>query len=433
MSLECSQYDDLCRTCAKISYNMQNLFDIAIDGGTLAEKIYLCTQIHITQQMDRPSNMCNRCAHKLEQAYEFYESVKNSEQSFQNVLAMATTKSNRCAKETPIPAEMVEVKMEMHPVDNIIEHDTTTTPIADINDVIVDVKEEQTEYDSLEMVPIVKKQRKQTTKKKTTISIEKRGKEFPNKTFECYRCKEKFPSSWKTSVHLRQHYAEEKFKCNICGVRFVMYEDYNRHLCQGSSIACSYCNESFDTTIALLNHLEETHDKKTLFKCEKCAQFLPMELLKQIHMLQHIEVESDDTKPFGCNVCKKRFATRLSLRNHKEIHSEEKRKLNEQKLFSIKLLIFFLLSLVFLCFECGKSFKTSSSLHTHRICHNEKTIKCPDCPMTFNRIAGFRKHRDVHMNLKYKCNLCHSELRSKDALERHTSKHCPLLKCISSF
>lgn len=42
--------------------------------------------------------------------------------------------------------------------------------------------------------------------------------------------------------------------------------------------------------------------------------------------------------------------------------------------------------------------------------------------MTFNRIAGFRKHRDVHMNLKYKCNLCHAELRSKDALERHTSK-----------
>lgn len=77
---------------------------------------------------------------------------------------------------------------------------------------------------------------------------------------------------------------------------------------------------------------------------------------------------------------------------------------------------------MFLCFECGKSFKTSSSLHTHRICHNEKTIKCPDCPMTFNRIAGFRKHRDVHMNLKYKCNLCHAELRSKDALERHTSK-----------
>lgn len=50
------------------------------------------------------------------------------------------------------------------------------------------------------------------------------------------------------------------------------------------------------------------------------------------------------------------------------------------------------------------------------------SLKCPDCPMTFNRIAGFRKHRDVHLNLKYKCNLCQAELRSKDALERHTSK-----------
>lgn len=333
MSLECNQFDDLCRICTKRSYNMRNLFDDVNDGVTLAEKIYLCTQIHIIQQMDRPSKMCNRCVYKLDKAYEFYENVKNSEQTFQQMLLMPTIKSEKCIKETPIPAEMVEVKMEMQNVDNIIEHDSTTTPIADIADVIVDVKEEQTEYDSLEMEPMVKKQRKPTTKKKTILSIEKRGKGHSNRTFECYRCREKFPSSWKTSVHLRQHYAEEKFKCNICGVRFVMHEDYNRHLCQGSSITCAYCNEIFDTTIALLNHLEQSHDEKTLFKCEKCAQFLSMELLKQIHVLQHVEIESEDSKPFGCSVCKKRFATRLSLRNHKEIHSEEKRKLKKNNNF----------------------------------------------------------------------------------------------------
>lgn len=410
MNSERNPFDELCRTCTKKSYNMQNLFEDANDGETLVEKIYLCTQIQIAKQIDRPSKICCECAYKLEQAYEFHGSVKNSEQIFRKMLLTPLTNPNRCAKERPIPAEMVEVKMEMQNIDNIIEHDSTTTPIADIVDDMIDVKEEeeQTEYDSLEMEPIIKKQRKQTTAmaatktKRPIISAEKRGKEkYPNRSFECYRCKEKFLSCWKTTVHLRQHYAAEKFKCNVCGTRFTVLDDYNRHLCQGTSIACSYCNETFDTTVALLNHLEHSHDEKTLFKCQKCAQFYSMELLKQIHMRQHVEVESEDSKPYGCNVCKKRFSTRLSLRNHKEIHSEEK---------------------LFLCFECGKSFKTSSSLHTHRICHNEKTIQCPDCPMTFNRIAGFRKHRDVHMNLKYKCNLCHAELRSKDALERHTSK-----------
>lgn len=405
MNPECTnQFDELCRTCTKKSYNMQNLFDDISNGETLAQRIYLCSQIHITQQIDRPSKICNQCVYQLEQAYEFYESVKNSEQRFQKMLLMPTENPQIYKKGTPIPAEMVEVKMELQHSDNIIEHDSTITPIANIVDVIVDVKEEQNEYDSLELEPIVKKQRKQTTttKKRAAILVEKRSRgKHPNRTFECYRCKEQFPSSWKTSVHLRQHYAAEKFKCNICGVRFIVWDDYNRHLCQGTSIACSYCNETFYATNALLNHLDHSHDEKTLFKCQKCAQFYSMELLKQIHMQQHIEIESEDSKPYGCSVCKKRFSTRLSLRNHKEIHSEEK---------------------LFLCFECGKSFKTSSSLHTHRICHNEKTIQCPDCPMTFNRIAGFRKHRDVHMNLKYKCNLCHAELRSKDALERHTSK-----------
>lgn len=413
MSVECSQFDELCRTCTKKSYDMQNLFDASQDGVTLAEKIHLCSQIQIAKQIDRPSKICCECAYKLEQAYAFYESVRNSEQIFRKMTLIPVKNLDNCTKERPIPAEMVEVKMELQHIDNIIENDSTTSLIADIGDVIIDVdvkeeEEEQTEYDSLEIEPPIKKQRKQTAittptkSKRTTTSVEKRGKEkHASRSFECYRCKEKFFSAWKTSVHLRQHYAAEKFKCNVCGARFIVWDDYNRHLCQGTSIACSYCNETFDTTVALLSHLDNSHDEKTLFKCQNCAQFYSMELLKQIHMQQHIEVESEDSKPYGCNVCKKRFSTRLSLRNHKEIHTEEK---------------------LFLCFECGKSFKTSSSLHTHRICHNEKTIQCPDCPMTFNRIAGFRKHRDVHMNLKYKCNLCHAELRSKDALERHTSK-----------
>lgn len=336
MNLVCNQIDGLCRTCTKKSYNMQNLFDDTNDGETIADKIYLCSQIHITQQIDRPSKICNQCAYKLEQAYEFYESVRNSEQIFEKMLSMPATTLQTCKKETPIPAEMVEVKMEMQHLDNIIEHDSTTTPIADIVDVIVDVdiKEEQTEFDSLEVEPMVKKQRKRTTtKKRTTTSGEQRGRvKRPNRTFECYRCGEKFSSSWKTSVHLRQHYAAEKYQCNVCRARFVVWNDYNRHLCQGTSIACSYCNETFFNTIALLNHLDQAHDEKTLFKCQKCARFYSMELLKQIHMQQHVDVESEDSKMYGCTICKKRFSNRLSLRNHKEIHSEEKCKLKNKKI-----------------------------------------------------------------------------------------------------
>lgn len=324
-SFDSEQFDQLCRICAKRSYKMKNLFDDINADESLSERIYRCTQIHLTQQLDRPSKMCYRCVNSLEQAYEFYQSVKNSEDTFQKMLFMSTENSY-CPNDTAVPAEIVEVKMELPDEEQIeqIEHYSATLHAGTVLD--VDIKEEQIENSSPEMDSIVEEMPKQSIKKrKRAISTDKpRAVARSNRTFECYRCKATFPSCWKTSVHLKKHYAEEKFKCTVCGSRFIVSNDYNRHLCQGSSIACAYCNEIFDATIALINHLEQTHDEKTLFKCEKCAQFYSMELLKQIHMVQHVDAASDDNKPFSCNICKKRFASRLSLRNHKEIHTDEK-------------------------------------------------------------------------------------------------------------
>lgn len=327
MSLRPSQLSKMCRICTKISENVENIFENEKNGKTLADKILLCTQIHIEKQDNRPSKICSRCFDELERVYEFRKLVEKSEYCFlEMVLSMSHT--NSCDEENISDYGAIEVKMEEYS-DNKQTEQISSIDVYDLDQVF---KEEPLEPsivspNSLENRRLNKrneKTRKIQKRHQKSIRSKKCTKDIITpKVFECYKCREKFTSFWKTSTHLKQHDAQEKYKCIVCGSKFVSWEEYNRHLCQGSSIQCSYCNETFFATAQLLEHLEKTHNEKTLFKCEKCGHFYSMLLLKQYHMVQHV---NEHSKPFVCEICGKGFGSRISLRNHEEIHSDEKRK-----------------------------------------------------------------------------------------------------------
>lgn len=316
--------DDLCRTCAKKSSKMLYLFGNSDDGETLADKIFVCTQIYVNNQIERPSKMCSNCALRLEQAYDFQKLVKSSEEIFQQML-LPTKTDTVTAKEIiddPISIDVLDIKVEED--EEPITTASNSAEIKQTDNAKTVIKKERSK--SIVIVKASKKCEKNRKQKIKDELVIKRKKDIRNKIFECYKCKTKCSSFWKTSVHLKQHDAEEKYKCIVCGSRFILWQEFNRHLCHGSDIRCSYCNETFAATIALLNHLEQSHDEKTLFKCEKCAQFYSMSSLRQYHiMIQHADIESEESKQFVCNVCKKRFSNKYALRSHEEVHSDEKR------------------------------------------------------------------------------------------------------------
>lgn len=341
MSVFVDPLDELCRICVAKSINMRNLFEKTEDGDTLAIKIFVCTQVCISHQFDRPSSICNGCAKQLENSYRFHKLVENSEKNFLEMLSPAVhlmkideVKSN--------PLEIVELKMELDQGSTFSEQTDAGSYLSNLSISRPEINEDPPpeEKSRIKSNP-AKEKAKQIANKRAKEY--KRNKEFKAKNYECYKCKERFPSLWKTSVHMKQHDAEEKFKCIVCSSRFVLWDEFSRHLCQGSSIQCAYCSETFFATVALLDHLERSHDEKTLFKCERCARFYSMALLKQYHMMQHVDVETEDTKPFACKTCKKRFATKMSLRNHEEIHSDKKRKRN----LSIHALFLFIWEVLF--------------------------------------------------------------------------------------
>lgn len=325
MDLENLQFDELCRICTRPSQNLKSLFaNSELHGMTLVDKIRSCTQILIREQIDRPSKICNNCAIELDRAYEFHMLVRSSETNFRElILSQQMTHITKNAHSV----EMVEVKLEEYNSSALTEQ----IPLCEVRAIEPVFKNEDHEnsfaassiMNNCEEKKSTEKFKKQHNQQPKHISSTKFSKDVKPKVYECYKCKVRFPSFWKTSICLKQHDAEEKYKCTVCGSKFISSEEFNRHLCQGSSIQCSYCSETFSATAPLIEHLEHSHDEKTLFKCEKCGVFYSMLLLKQYHLAKHANDAS--CRPFVCEICKKGFATRVSLRCHESIHSDEKR------------------------------------------------------------------------------------------------------------
>lgn len=321
MDSENLQFDELCRICTRPSRNLKSLFaNSELHGMTLVDKIRSCTQILIREQMDRPSKICNSCAIELDRTYEFHILVRSSETNFQKlVLSQQMTHIT----ENIHSVEMVEVKLEEDNSSALTEQ-ISLCEVRAIEPLNLKNEDLENNIATSNIIKNCGKGKNIEKIKKQQNQQPKCSKDVKPKVYECYKCKVQFPSFWKTSICLKQHDAEEKYKCTVCGSRFILCEEFNRHLCQGSSIQCSYCSETFFATAPLLEHLEHSHDEKTLFKCEKCGVFYSMLLLKQYHMAKH--ANDAGCRPFVCEICKKGFATRVSLRCHESIHSDEKRK-----------------------------------------------------------------------------------------------------------
>lgn len=220
------------------------------------------------------------------------------------------------------------------------------------------------------------------------------------KTVQCYICGADFDSNPVMQKHIRDHLLVQK--CELCNEKLTFHE-LGDHLCDGQeSMHCEYCNEPFNATIKLIEHLNSKHtDDGILYKCGKCSKFFKMTLLKDIHEKYHPDIP----KPYRCGQCFYRFTTEYGLNDHTELYHENKNGFS------------------FVCEKCGKSFKTERNLANHSSVHNERKFQCPDCPATFKRKHDVRAHSSIHQKIRYKCNQCEVTFTRKCALGEHLSAY----------
>lgn len=222
------------------------------------------------------------------------------------------------------------------------------------------------------------------------------------KMVQCCLCDADFDSNSAMQAHIREHLLVRK--CELCKEQLTLHE-LGEHLCDVHEIIhCEYCNEPFNATIKLIQHLDSQHaDDSVLYKCGQCSTFFKMTILKDIHEKYHPVAKP---KPYRCGDCNKGFTTESNLHCHNKLfHGNQD-------------------DIKYVCEKCGKRFVTRGALAYHSLGHGERKFRCPECPAAFKRKQELAKHSSVHQSTKkYQCSQCAVKFVSQPSLEAHIREY----------
>ncbi|XP_066927644.1 uncharacterized protein [Clytia hemisphaerica] len=197
---------------------------------------------------------------------------------------------------------------------------------------------------------------------------------------ECDICGKMISSRKNLRVHKTvRHFKNGSFACEICGRKFALNRDLQRHMplhTNERKYTCKYCGL-------------------------QCKQ--PGHLTK--HMRTHTEVMN-----WRCDCCFKNFKVQADLKEHC---------FNEHSDIKDKNLT---------CSVCKEKLKLPNSVYLHSLRHSGvREHECPICKATFK----LKQHLQVHVKThdkpketeKAKCHICERVFKSRTICDRHIAKH----------
>ncbi|KAB0804649.1 hypothetical protein PPYR_01619 [Photinus pyralis] len=203
-------------------------------------------------------------------------------------------------------------------------------------------------------------------------------------------CKIRLQDETKMAYHIKCH-AEGAFKCPECLQLFAFWKPLTGHLWRLHKIDME------------------------LYSCDICDyKTFSLGKLNNIHKLIH-----SDLKAFICEVCQKGFKNTKQLRNHKMTHKEKNNKFSHvcvicEKIFSNRRQMRVHMDGVhnkikpFLCNYCGYKGASKGALKMHIRQHTgEKPFTCNFCNYATADHNSLRRHKLRHTGHKpYKCEHC---------------------------
>lgn len=140
---------------------------------------------------------------------------------------------------------------------------------------------------------------------------------------------------------------------------------------------CEQCPSAFATKSRLRKHVQSHNvTKKNALTCSICFCFLRSTRMLAAHMKQH----TDDSEPFKCTICEKKFKNYWYLQNHLKTHSGVK---------------------AYSCHMCDKKFASSSHLRRHVKSHSGlKPYVCDLCMRGFPCSQNLKRHMKTHTGEK---------------------------------
>lgn len=243
-----------------------------------------------------------------------------------------------------------------------------------------------------------------------------------SKKYKCSDCNRLCASSVSLEAHRATHTGLKPYECSICGQKFTMRNNLNRHLLVVHSVngscLCDICGKSFLGEFALTEHLLDEHsyiEQGEGFKCELC-KFLGKDKLEmqnhvlEIHRSSLLKERDNPAKqPTLCELCGMTLASAKATRMHLKLHRREGHR----------------------CASCGKTFAYKSLLATHERMHSgERPYVCAVCHCGFSQKNTLEYHLATHSDAcPYICVICSKAFAIKIRLKEHMLAHSGMYAC----
>lgn len=141
------------------------------------------------------------------------------------------------------------------------------------------------------------------------------------KKFNCSYCSKSYHRKWDKIKHEYIHTGEKPMECHICGKRFRVHYCLKLHLRTHTNerpYECGICHKKFKSQAVYSHHIK-LHGEARPYKCPHCPKIFKTLVAMTGHKNRH-------EKPFSCDVCSRRFASKYDVKIHMPIHNNQENK-----------------------------------------------------------------------------------------------------------
>ncbi|XP_052866878.1 oocyte zinc finger protein XlCOF6-like [Anopheles cruzii] len=141
--------------------------------------------------------------------------------------------------------------------------------------------------------------------------------------FQCPTCRKRFSSANTLLQHRQKVFRKKCCTCAICGRTFSRANDLSNHSTTHSNempFECSICGRRFKNKIYLKNHHKLHASDAKEHACRQCGKCFRTKDLLKTHLISHSQ-----ERKYGCTICGATFKRLQCLKIHKRVHTREKK------------------------------------------------------------------------------------------------------------